>query len=660
MAVQVSYPGVYIDEFTPGAPIQGVGTSTVAFLGASTDGPLNEPTKITSWDQFGATFGALPLPGFYLWYAVRGFFENGGAVCYVTRVSNAAPESFGLNDISAGAGQPTIRLRARQPGDLTPPINVTVDADVHTVTGPTARLFRPTATITTALAGGTGITVANADEAARFRPGDVITWTGSTETGDVRVVRIEGATIRVAEPLVATYSSGTVRLANLDPSDTVFRMENGAGLGPGSVIRLRQDPGGGATPVTTTRTVHQVDAERISPTLTTYHVELRQGLGQPFDLSPGTADVTVESYEFRLTVSRGATTRDYTNLGMDPAHPNYYQRVVGTDPNGLIFADPVSPPNVSPPPDNRPRDLATTPLTGGVNDNPPALAGSDYRAALALLERIDDVNLVVIPDTTAPDVQMAMIAHCENMKDRFAVLDSRPGASPFGVEMISQRAAVDTARGFAALYYPWLWVPPALGDAPVLVPPSGHVAGIYARTDAGRGVHKAPAGTEATVSGALGVERVLSDVDQGQLNLQGINVIRVFTAGGRPLVWGARTTATDRNWQYVNIRRLFLFIEESIQEGIRWAVFEPNNLGLWQRVKQSIVDFLSRVWRDGALFGERPDQAFYVRIDEALNPFAEQQLGRLNIEVGIRPAYPAEFIIVRIGIWPGGSEVSET
>ena len=125
------------------------------------------------------------------------------------------------------------------------------------------------------------------------------------------------------------------------------------------------------------------------------------------------------------------------------------------------------------------------------------------------------------------------------------------------------------------------------------------------------------------------------------------------------MLWGARTTATDRNWQYVNVRRLFLYLEESIQEGIRWAVFEPNNLQLWQKLKRTITEFLARVWRDGGLFGATQEEAFYVRIDETLNPFSEQALGRLNIEIGVRPAYPAEFIIVRIGIWPGGSEATE-
>ena len=142
----------------------------------------------------------------------------------------------------------------------------------------------------------------------------------------------------------------------------------------------------------------------------------------------------------------------------------------------------------------------------------------------------------------------------------------------------------------------------------------------------------------------------------------GIDVLRVFPGQSQPVVWGARTTAgdLDRNWQYVNIRRLFIFLEQSIEQGIRWAVFEPNDLALWQKLKRSISEFLAQVWRDGALFGAKTEDAFYVRIDEALNPPSTRALGRLYIEVGVVPTYPAEFIILRIGIWQGGSEVSES
>jgi phage tail sheath protein FI len=226
---------------------------------------------------------------------------------------------------------------------------------------------------------------------------------------------------------------------------------------------------------------------------------------------------------------------------------------------------------------------------------------------------------------------------------------------------------VQSDRGFAALYYPWLEVieripptsPRPLIPRTMLVPPSGHVAGVYARTDEERGVHKAPA--NATVRGVVGLERVLSDGQHGPLNLRGVNVLRIFPGAAQVTVWGARTTVDPNvtDWLYVNVRRLMLFLEESIEEGIRFAVFEPNNLALWQKLKRTISDFLSRVWRDGALFGEKPEQAYYVRIDEALNPPSTRALGRLYIEIGVAPVRPAEFIIVRIGLWDGGSEISE-
>ena len=277
--------------------------------------------------------------------------------------------------------------------------------------------------------------------------------------------------------------------------------------------------------------------------------------------------------------------------------------------------------------------------------------------ALETLVTVDDVNLVASPDRITDTVQQAIIGHCELLADRFAVLDAAPSLPPFGAPSIEvQRQAVVSTRGYAGLYYPWLRVPPLGPGEPLLAPPSGHVCGIIARSDASRGVHKAPA--NEIVRGALGVERVLSDIDQGQLNMQGINVVRVFT-GGRPVLWGARTTASDLNWQYVSTRRLFCFVEESIAEALRGSVFEPNDLQLWKRLKRTITEFLTRVWRDGGLFGAKPEEAFYVRIDEQLNPFSEQALGRLNIEVGLRPTYPAEFIVVRIGIWQGGTQINE-
>jgi phage tail sheath protein FI len=292
-------------------------------------------------------------------------------------------------------------------------------------------------------------------------------------------------------------------------------------------------------------------------------------------------------------------------------------------------------------------------------------------AALDELRRIPDVNMVAIPDACGLDkfdnkniVMQAIIAHCETMAERFGVLDAHAADQEMFEQRIDkqtieeQMGASRSTRGYAALYYPWIRTRPAGGGRVLAtVPPSGHVCGLLARVDKSRGVHKAPA--NETLNDAVAITQNMTDQEQGVLNLQGINVIRTFTSGGRPTLFGARTTASDKNWQYVNIRRLFLFLEESIATDLRSSLFEPNNTELWGKLNRVLTAFLTQQWQEGALFGKKAEEAFYVKIDEELNPFNEQALGKLNIEIGVRPTYPAEFIVVRIGIWDGGMAVSE-
>jgi uncharacterized protein len=658
MSVPTTYPGVYIREFTPGAPIQPVGTSTAAMLGPCQAGPPNQATRVTSWDQFKRVFGELPVANHYLWYAARGYFENGGTTCYITRVSNASYDELVLADRTTDPGQPVIRVRARELGPSAPPISVAVTDD-DAITG--GQVFRHTAAASGA--SQTTITISDPDKAAAFRPGDSLTWAGIAAGDSPVVARVDGGSVRLAGPLSQSYQNITVRLADLPASATSFRMTTpGAVPAAGQLLRLTQAEPPDEPPADQTTadvTVAAVIVERISPALTTYRITTRDPVGADF---PATADTSVRSFEFRITVSRaGQPDLPYPQLGIDPQHPRYYASLINAS-AAPITAYPVEPPNLATGVSKLPRVLAATALAGGTADNPTSLQASDYAAAIDALAQVRDVNQVLVPDRTDLQVQLAVVDHCARGQDRFAVLDSRRGAEPFGDTGVQgQLAGLRESKGYGALYYPWLLVAPALGSDPVLVPPSGHVAGIFARTDSRRGVHKAPAGNEATVSGALGTELTMTDIDQGVLNMDGVNVIRVFSPGARPVVWGARTTATtiDSNWQYVNIRRLFIFLERSLQEGLRWVVFEPNNQALWMKVKRTATDFLTRAWRDGAMFGGTPEEAFYVRIDEALNPFSDQALGRLNIEIGIRPSYPAEFVIVNIGIWPGGSEVSE-
>jgi len=289
-------------------------------------------------------------------------------------------------------------------------------------------------------------------------------------------------------------------------------------------------------------------------------------------------------------------------------------------------------------------------------------AGSEStRQGINGLAVADDVTMVVVPDlvtaATKPDgsldlalwkaVQTALISHCEQNGNRMAVLDAPPGLTPQQVRgWRGETAMYDSA--FAALYYPWIKVENPIGvngDAEVYIPPSGHIAGVWARTDETRGVWKAPAND--TIRGCLDVAYGVTQNEQSVLNPIGINCIRPFgTRGIR--IWGARTLASDSDWRYINVRRLFNMVETTILQGTQWAVFEPNDVALWEGVKRTLNAFLRGLWSAGALFGQSVDQAFYVKCDAETNPPESVDQGLLIVEVGIAPVKPAEFVVFRI------------
>jgi phage tail sheath protein FI len=280
---------------------------------------------------------------------------------------------------------------------------------------------------------------------------------------------------------------------------------------------------------------------------------------------------------------------------------------------------------------------------------------AEFIAALDTFKPIDEIAIVAIPGAISDAVQNAILDHCEQeyLQDRFAILDGRRTKNLTKAEI--QGGTRDSSYG--AIYFPWIEVFDPVDKKPLIVPPSGHIAGIYSRVDSTRGVHKAPAGsTEGVIRGANGVEMVLSKADQAGLNPDDINVIRKFN--GNITVWGAHTLAGKENaeWRYINVRRLFLFLRESIDEGTQWVVFEPNDRSLWAKIVRNATAFLTVVWRDGALFGSTPAEAFYVRCDDTTNPPEIRDLGRVVIEIGVAVVKPAEFVIFRISQWagPGG------
>jgi len=283
------------------------------------------------------------------------------------------------------------------------------------------------------------------------------------------------------------------------------------------------------------------------------------------------------------------------------------------------------------------------------------------RTGVEGLEALDDVTMVAIPDLMTPmpgqeldrntvkAVQTMMIAHCERMGDRVAILDAPPGLKP----QDARKWRMDTAgydSSYAALYYPWIEVTDPITNRPTHIPPSGHLAGIWARSDNNQGVHKAPA--NEVVQGATGLAYNVTKGEQDTLNPVGVNCIRAFPGRGIR-VWGARTLSSNPSWRYLNVRRLFNYVEKSIELGTQWVVFEPNNHQLWARVRRDVSFFLDTVWRSGALFGTSPDQAFYVKCDEENNPPQSRDQGQLIIEIGMCPTKPAEFVIFRISQWAG-------
>ena len=294
------------------------------------------------------------------------------------------------------------------------------------------------------------------------------------------------------------------------------------------------------------------------------------------------------------------------------------------------------------------------------------------KIGLYAFDDVDDMAMHVSPGSN-PHQQRETLEHCETRKDRFAILDG-PVVSSGDMDIPASN------KGFGAMYVPWFkiskpsWM---VGDAPapevagaqrrklikcdkneVYCPPSGHVAGVFARVDVERGVHKAPA--NELVMGITGLSQNINRLEQGQYNDRGINVIRTFKDRGTR-IWGARTLATksDPSWKYVNVRRLFIMIEQSIMQGMQWAVFEPNDQFLWSKLTRDVRAYLLRVWRSGALFGKTPEEAFYVKCDSETNPRYLIDAGQVNVQVGICPVKPAEFVIFSIGQWDGGALIDE-
>lgn len=345
----------------------------------------------------------------------------------------------------------------------------------------------------------------------------------------------------------------------------------------------------------------------------------------------------------RVTEPRPQREEDFDELSIDAASPLYFVNRVNNGNSALVELEAINTPPALP------TAVVTGPLQPGADGDPliPAdlvgeAAQADQRRGLSALnfDEYREVAIVYAPGVTM-DFAQEVITHCEKSGFRFAVVDSQ--ANQADPSQLTPRSDRDTQYG--AFYYPWIIISDPRSGARRRVPPGGYVCGIYARTDNTRGVFKAPA--NELVRGAIDLEY---DIDQGTqevLNPRGVNVIRRFPGRGIR-VWGARTLSSNPLWRYVSVRRLFIFIEASIYQSTQWVVFEPNDQRLWARVKQTVTLFLRTQWREGALFGEKEEEAFSVNVGRETMTEDDILNGRLIIEVGIAPVRPAEFVIFRV------------
>lgn len=424
--------------------------------------------------------------------------------------------------------------------------------------------------------------------------------------------------------------------------DPKYRVKNGAGFMAGDVIAYQDGKS-----VTYSKVVKSQD------NVLTLTVPLPETAVDK-NLLP---DKVILTCEFNMEIKYGDIVENYENLSFNIETANFVSKktaksdLVEVSYVGRPSDDPVTPYDEIALGEGKDADCVTIHFAEGSNGSVASISAADFigvdngagkRTGIQSFVDNDVVSIMAVPGVTDANVQLTLVAHCENLASRFAVLDVPQDAKKVQ-DVINHREIVDST--YAAMYHPWLQIFDPLDRKNIMVPPSGSVIGIYARSDNSRGVHKAPA--NEVVRGCTGLDCQFNKGEQDILNPKGVNLIRSFPGQGIR-VWGARTTSSDGSWKYINVRRLFIYIEESIKANTNWAVFEPNDEVLWVRVQRTISVFLNNMWREGSLAGSSPDEAFFVNIGRDTMSQDDIDNGRLICVIGVAPVKPAEFVIFRI------------
>ena len=594
-------PGVFVEETSfRQKTIEGVSTSTTGFVGPTRFGPVTgEPELLTSFADFERIYGGIDALSFngnsrinYMAQAVRAYFEEGGRRLYVARVFNPTDNNEGVADWQAPTSPSAFELRARYPGAAG---NMTVTF-----------LFK--------------------------RGGNVLNTATSPRTlGGVRdrqiVLAGSGSPVALELYSVESVVEANTRRQRLRNDSNTFELDEVDLVYPLSVSVSVAGNG-------------RFDQEEVWEDLV-------------FDPSQARSLSTT----FAVQAQRRATEL-FVPLVFDPQNLTDGLAIAEalsnqTNSNGNLIVDALADDTAG----DEERSFQAI-LEGG-NDGeiplPVDYQGQDndgLKSGLMAFEDLEDISIIAAPGSTIDGsdngaVMRALISHCERMRYRVAIIDSVLNQLPS--EIRDLRGGIDSTR--AALYYPWVRVANPLADDPlapseILLPPSGFVAGIYARNDVERGVHKAPA--NEVIRLALGFELLINKAQQEVLNPLGINCLRFFEGRGFR-VWGARTVSSDPEWKYLNVRRYFAFLERSIEKGTQFAVFEPNGPVLWENIRLTIADFLFNEWTSNHLLGTKPEQAYFVRCDRTTMTQNDIDNGRLICLIGVAPLRPAEFVIFRIG-----------
>lgn len=616
-------PGVYVEETSfRSKSIEGVSTTTTGFIGPTRYGPLNlEPDIVTSLGEFERVYGGREKLEFeegavtidnYMWHAVRAFFEEGGKRLYISRIfkpqsgTDAGLASALLPNTSPPGANLTIRARfPGKYGNLRVRFTLRASQNILVREGATNRVK----------------SLQNTD----------VVWIGD-----------------ITSPVGSPVGSGGYYLAARDVVNDTWTFANAT-----QTLNLTQlDPAAGDVMriITAAVTVETTDA-----------VDNRGETWADLPLDPaheraGNPDSLVDRFAaLPSNLAQARTLPVVIEAGDDLED--------GLDILEALFAADA---NV----EAQLRDLKSTEAersvevvladgNDGARPDSAEYEGTDdqderTKTGLKQFEDIEDISIVAAPGSTfgyengysdnAKAILGLLISHATRMQYRIAVLDCGDAQSISQVR--AMRGRLDST--YAALYYPWVRVQDPLTRKEIHLPPSGFVAGIYARNDINRAVYKAPA--NEVVNLALGFEQLLNKSQQDVLNPEGINCFRFFEGRGFRL-WGARTISSDPEWKYVNLRRYFAYLERSIDKGTQWAVFEPNGERLWANVRRTIEDFLLNEWQSGALLGDKPERAFFVKCDRSTMTQNDLDNGRLICLIGVAPLRPAEYVIFRIGQW---------